>query len=441
MQKKPSPAPADRSRSRALFEQAQEWIPGGVNSPVRAFKSVGGQPLFIASASGARIRDADGNEYLDFVGSWGPMLLGHNHPAIRGAVARALEHGTSFGAPTEGEVELARRITEIVPSVEMVRLVNSGTEATMSALRLARAYTGRNEFVKFRGGYHGHGDAFLVEAGSGAATLGVPNSPGVTPGAAGDTRIAEFNDLASVREHLSEGEVAAVFVEPIAGNMGCVPPKPGFLEGLRSLCDESGALLVFDEVMTGFRVAAGGAQERYGVLPDLTTLGKIVGGGLPMGAFGGRREIMGHVAPSGPVYQAGTLSGNPLATAAGNAMLGFIQENPAIYEELESLGRILDEGFNDMIRRRGFPLSWSRVGAMAALAFTENPVTDWSSAAVADTDRFGAFFSGMLDRGIYLAPSAFEALFFSTAHTPGDLEYLLESAEIVLGDIFSEVTA
>lgn len=431
----------DTPRSHQLFEHARDVIPGGVNSPVRAFRSVGGDPLFIARADGARLWDEDGNSYLDFVGSWGPMLLGHNHPAIRAAVAEALEHGASFGAPTRGEVELARRVVDLVPSVDMVRLVNSGTEATMSALRLARAYTGRHEFIKFRGGYHGHGDAFLVEAGSGAATLGVPNSPGVTPGAAGDTRIAEFNDLASVRAHLEAGQVAAVFVEPVAGNMGCVLPADGFLEGLRALCDEHGALLVFDEVMTGFRLAPGGAQERFRVLPDVTTLGKVIGGGLPMGAFGGRREVMEHVAPTGPVYQAGTLSGNPLATAAGNAMLSQIQAHPEIYDRLEALGAVLDEGFGDLIQRKGLPLQWSRVGAMAGLAFTPEPVRDWDTAAAADTERFGRYFRGMLEAGIYLAPSAYEALFLSTAHTEDDMELLVSTSESVLDRVFAGVSA
>jgi glutamate-1-semialdehyde 2,1-aminomutase len=427
--------------SQKLFAAAQAVIPGGVNSPVRAFRSVGGEPLFIARADGATVWDVDGNAYLDFVGSWGPMLLGHNHPAIRAAVSQALSGGTSFGAPTGGEVELARRVVEMVPSVEMVRLVSSGTEATMSALRLARAYTGRDGVVKFRGGYHGHGDAFLVEAGSGAATLGVPNSPGVTAGAARDTGVAEFNDLDSVRALVDAGDVAAVFVEPVAGNMGCVAPEPGFLEGLREICDASGALLVFDEVMTGFRVAPGGAQERFGVLPDLTTLGKVIGGGLPVGAFGGRREIMGRVAPAGPVYQAGTLSGNPLATAAGNAMLREIRNHPDLYDRLEALGGILDEGFEALIQDVDVPLHWSRVGAMAALAFTPEPVRDWTTASRADTELFGRFFRGMLEEGIYLAPSAYEALFLSTAHTEEDMHRLVESAGRVLRRVSREVPA
>ncbi|MEJ2540402.1 MAG: glutamate-1-semialdehyde 2,1-aminomutase [Gemmatimonadota bacterium] len=431
----------DTRESRTLFADARTVIPGGVNSPVRAFRSVGGEPLFLRRAEGATVWDVDGNAYLDFVGSWGPMLLGHNHPEIREAVATALRHGTSFGAPTPGEVELARRVVALVPSVEMVRLVSSGTEATMSALRLARAHTGRDGFIKFRGGYHGHGDAFLVEAGSGAATLGVPNSPGVTAGAARDTRVAEFNDLDSVQRLMRDGGVAAVFVEPVAGNMGCVPPAPGFLEGLRKLCDQYGTLLVFDEVMTGFRVAPGGAQERFGVLPDLTTMGKVLGGGLPVGAFGGRREVMEGVAPVGPVYQAGTLSGNPLATAAGNAMLGHQQAHPEVYERLEALGLLLDEGFQELIRSTGLPLHWTRVGAMAGLAFTPEPVTDWETASRADTERFGRFFHGMLQEGIYLAPSAYEALFLSAAHTEADMERLLSASRRVLEQVFAEVSA
>ncbi|MDX1675858.1 MAG: glutamate-1-semialdehyde 2,1-aminomutase, partial [Longimicrobiales bacterium] len=345
------------TRSQQLFEAARALIPGGVNSPVRAFGSVGGTPVFFERAEGSRLWDADGNEYLDYVGSWGPMILGHNHPDVRAALEVALTKGTSFGAPTAGEVELARMVVEMVPSVELVRLVNSGTEATMSALRLARAATDRDRIIKFRGGYHGHADSFLVEAGSGAATLGVPSSPGVTEGAAKDTLVAEVNDLDSVRSLLEEnaGEVAGVIVEPVAGNMGCVPPADGFLEGLRALCDAHGALLVFDEVMTGFRVAPGGAQERYGVMPDLTTMGKVIGGGLPVGAFGGREDLMRQVAPDGPVYQAGTLSGNPLAVAAGIATLTRLREHPEVYDELERLGARLGRGLKEVVEAGGYP--------------------------------------------------------------------------------------
>ncbi len=426
--------------SRKLFQRARNTIPGGVNSPVRAFGSVGGDPLFIVRAEGARVTDADGNEYLDFVGSWGPMILGHNHQDIRRAVWEALKLGTSFGAPTVREIELAELVVEMVPSVEVVRLVNSGTEATMSAVRLARAATGRPKLIKFRGGYHGHADAFLVEAGSGAATLGVPSSPGVTEGAAGDTLVAEYNDLPSVQALFEEhpGGVAAVIVEPVAGNMGCVPPVDGFLEGLRSLCDKESALLIFDEVMTGFRLAAGGAQARYGVLPDLTTLGKVIGGGLPVGAYGGREDLMRQIAPEGPVYQAGTLSGNPLATAAGKAALVYLRDHPHVYDLLEERGRELESGIQALIRDGGYPLTWNRVGSMASLFFTPGPVTDWRSAARSDRDAFRRFFWGMLERGFYLAPSPFEALFLSSAHTQADMEATVNAAGAVLAEVFRE---
>jgi len=424
--------------SQKLFQRAKATIPGGVNSPVRAFGSVGGDPLFIVRADGARITDADGNDYLDFVGSWGPMILGHNQEGIRRAVYEALKLGTSFGAPTTGEIELAELVVELVPSVEVVRLVNSGTEATMSAVRLARAATGRPKIIKFRGGYHGHADAFLVEAGSGAATLGVPSSPGVTPGAAQDTLVADYNDLASVQTQFegNPGEIACVIVEPVAGNMGCVPPLEGFLEGLRALCTEEGAVLIFDEVMTGFRVALGGAQERFGVMPDLTTLGKVIGGGLPVGAYGGRADLMRQIAPDGPVYQAGTLSGNPLATAAGTAALSFLKDNPQVYETLEERGRQLEDGTRKMIAEEGYPLHWTRVGSMASLFFTPDPVTDWHSAARSDREAFKGFFWGMLDRGFYLAPSPFEALFLSSAHTEADIDDTLDATREVLGEVF-----
>ena len=425
--------------SKKLFDRAQRTIPGGVNSPVRAFGSVGGDPLFIVRSEGSRITDADGNVYLDFVGSWGPMILGHNQEGIRRAVYEALKLGTSFGAPTTGEIELAELVVELVPSVEVVRLVNSGTEATMSAVRLARAATGRPKIIKFRGGYHGHADAFLVEAGSGAATLGVPSSPGVTPGAAQDTLVADYNDLNSVRDHFigAPGEVACIIVEPVSGNMGCVPPAEGFLEGLRSLCDEFGALLIFDEVMTGFRVALGGAQERFGVMPDLTTLGKVIGGGLPVGAYGGREDLMRQVAPDGPVYQAGTLSGNPLATAAGTAALSYLRDNPGVFDTLEERGMQLEKGIQKVMEEKGYPLYWTRVGSMASLFFSPDPVTDWHTAAKSDREAFKRFFWGMLDRGFYLAPSPFEALFLSAAHTEEDIEQTVENASQVLDEVFS----
>ena len=427
----------DRSGSARLFEAAQGVIPGGVNSPVRAFGSVGGDPVFIERARGARLWDVDGNEYVDYVGSWGPMILGHDDPGVRSAVVGALEQGTSYGAPTEREVRLAELVVEMVPSVEMVRLVSSGTEATMSALRLARAATGRDRLIKFRGGYHGHADSFLVEAGSGAATLGVPSSPGVTEGAARDTLVAEFNDLGSVRALLEghPGEVAAIIVEPVAGNMGCVPPTDGFLEGLRSLCDEHGALLILDEVMTGFRLAPGGAQERYGVTPDLTTLGKVIGGGLPVGAFGGRADLMDRVAPAGPVYQAGTLSGNPLATAAGLATLTMLRTHPEIYDRLEALGARLEAGIRDVMSAAGRPLWWNRVGSMGTLFFTDGPVAGWRQASTVDREAFGRFFHGMLDRGVYLPPSPFEAMFLSVAHTEADIDRTVEAAREVLGEM------
>lgn len=422
-------------KSDDLFEAARRVIPGGVNSPVRAFGSVGGTPRFIERASGARIFDVDGREYIDFVGSWGVMLLGHDQAAVREATEAALRHGASFGAPTEAEVRLADLITRMVPSVDLVRLVNSGTEATMSAVRLARGVTGHPGLIKFRGGYHGHGDAFLVEAGSGAATLGVPSSPGVTAGSARDTYVADYNDLASVEAcfQAAEEPVACVIVEPVAGNMGCVPPGAGFLEGLREMCDERGALLLFDEVMTGFRVAAGGAQERYAVLPDLTALGKILGGGLPVGAYGGRRELMDHVAPDGPVYQAGTLSGNPLATAAGLATLTRIRSDESLYAVLEDKTARLGAGLEAHAEDAGVDACWNGVCGMGSLFFTPGPVTDWQSAASADRDRFGRFFHAMLDRGIYLAPSPFEAWFVSTEHTDDDIDRTLEAAREALG--------
>ncbi len=424
------------ANSTELFERARRTIPGGVNSPVRAFGSVGGKPLFIARAEGAFIWDADGNRYLDYVGSWGPMILGHAHPDVIEATIAALRSGTSFGAPTASEVELAELIVDMVPSMEVVRLVNSGTEATMSAVRLARAATGRPKVIKFRGGYHGHADSFLVEAGSGAATLGVPSSPGVTEGTAADTLVADYNDLGSVDALFDSNpdQVACVIAEPIAGNMGCVPPLPGFLAGLREMCTRHGALLVFDEVMTGFRVAPGGAQQLYGVMPDLTTMGKVVGGGLPVGAYGGREELMRQVAPDGPVYQAGTLSGNPLATAAGIATLTQLRDRPEIYEHLETLGRRLDTAWKQL-KEEGISLTWNRVGAMGSVFFCDHAVTDWHSAAAADRERFTRFFHGMLERGVYLAPSPFEALFLSAAHTDADVDATMDAAREALREV------
>lgn len=412
------------ANSDRLFQLARNFIPGGVNSPVRAFGSVGRTPLFVARASGSHLWDADGNEFIDYVGSWGPMILGHAHPRIIGAVQRAAALGTSFGAPTELETMMAELICRILPSVEMVRMVNSGTEATMSAVRLARAYTRRDLLLKFEGCYHGHGDAFLIKAGSGAMTLSVPDSPGVPAAVASQTLTAPFNDLARVEEAAEshKGRIAALIVEPVAGNMGCVPPGSRFLEGLRALCTREGIVLIFDEVMTGFRVARGGAQALYGVRPDLTTLGKIIGGGLPVGAYGGRREIMEMVAPSGPMYQAGTLSGNPLAMAAGYETLCAIEGSRSFYDELERLSSRLEGGIRRNIEELGLPLTQNRVGSMSTLFFTPAHVTDCQSALKADTRRFGAYFREMLGRGIYLAPSQFEAGFVSAAHTEEDID-------------------
>jgi len=429
----PTPT-ATRDANAELLERARRSIPGGVNSPVRAFRGVGGTPRFVRSAEGAHLMGVDGGRYLDFIGSWGVMMLGHGHPAVVEALRAALGRGTSFGVPTAEEIELAELIIEMVPGVDMVRMVNSGTEATMAAIRLARAATGRDKIVKFRGGYHGHGDAFLVEAGSGAATLGVPSSPGVPAATVADSLVAEFNDLESVGRlfETHENAVAAVIVEPVPGNMGCVPPLPGFLEGLRALCSEHGGLLVFDEVMTGFRVAPGGAQARFGVTPDLTTLGKVIGGGLPVGAYGGPEALMRRIAPDGPVYQAGTLSGNPLAVAAGLAALRFLRDHAEVYEHTEALGRQLARGFARIAERTGVPLQWQSVGAMGSLFFAQAPVVDWPSAAAASGERFRVLFHGLLERGIHLPPSRFEAWFWSWAHRAEDVERTLGAVEEIM---------
>jgi len=418
------------SKSKRLFEIAKRHIPGGVNSPVRAFKSVGLSPLFIQKAKGAYVWDVDGNKFIDFVGSWGPMLFGHSHPRIVKAVKRGATWGTSYGAPTELEIKMAEKIKKLVPSIDLVRMVNSGTEATMSAIRLARAYTGWEKIIKFEGCYHGHGDAFLIRAGSGALTLGIPDSPGVPQGVASNTLTATFNDIQFVRSLATEykDQIAAIIVEPVVGNMGCIPPQEGFLPELRRLCDEGKIVLIFDEVMTGFRLAAGGAQELYGVQPDLTTLGKIIGGGLPVGAYGGRKEIMSMVAPEGPMYQAGTLSGNPLAMSAGYEMLRMISEYRPLYRVLEKQGSVLEEETVALSKRRGYPLSFNRVGSMFTLFFTPTPVTDYTTAKSSDTSRFATYFRAMLEEGVYLAPSQFEAAFLSTAHSEKLIEKTLKAS-------------
>jgi glutamate-1-semialdehyde 2,1-aminomutase len=418
-----------QSSSEELFARAVELMPGGVNSPVRAFRGVGGTPRFIESASGATMTDVDGRTYIDYVGSWGPMILGHADPEVVDALHAALGRGTSYGAPTELELEMAEEITRAVPSVEMVRMVNSGTEATMSALRLARGFTGRNKIVKFEGCYHGHGDSLLVKAGSGVATLGLPDSPGVPASVAQNTITAPFNDAAALEQVFDEhgDDIAAVIVEPVVGNMGCVPPREGYLQALRDITRRHGSILIFDEVMTGFRLARGGAQEMYGVTPDITTLGKIIGGGLPVGAYGGRRDIMEQVAPAGPVYQAGTLSGNPLAMTAGLVTLRRLRDR-AVYERLEEAGRRLTEGLAEAAREAGVETLTNRVGSMFTTFFNGSPVTDWPSAANSDRAAYGKFFHAMLDEGVYLAPSQFEAAFIGVAHTDELLDKTVEAA-------------
>jgi len=417
------------TRSHTLFDQARRIIPGGVNSPVRAFKSVGADPLFIKRASGSKIFDEDNNSYIDYVGSWGPMILGHCFPEVVNAVKQCMENGSSFGAPTELEITLAQMVIDAVPSIEMVRMVSSGTEATMSAIRLARGYTGRDKILKFSGCYHGHADALLVKAGSGAATFGVPDSPGVPADFAKHTLTAEYNSLASVKTLITEnsGQIACIIMEPVAGNMGTVPPRPGFLEGLRELCNNEGIILIFDEVMSGFRVAYGGAQSLYGVTPDMTTLGKIIGGGLPVGAFGGKREIMEKLSPSGGVYQAGTLSGNPLAMTAGIETLKFLQQ-PGFYDRLEEKSSQLSEGISLAARDAGYPLYSTRVGSMFCAFFTPHEVFDWTTAAACDTKAFARYFLAMLEEGVYLAPSQFETAFMSAAHSQQDIEATIAAA-------------
>ncbi|WP_415906433.1 glutamate-1-semialdehyde 2,1-aminomutase [Neptuniibacter sp. QD72_48] len=425
------------SRSEELFQAAQVHIPGGVNSPVRAFKGVGGTPIFFKQGEGAYLFDEDGNKYIDYVGSWGPMILGHCNSEVIDAVRVSLDNGLGFGAPTEIEIEMANKVCEIMPSLDMVRMVSSGTEATMSAIRLARGYTKRDKIVKFGGCYHGHSDSLLVKAGSGMLTLGEPSSPGVPASLAEHTITLTHNDIDSVRKAFAEigDQIACIIVEPVAGNMNCIPPLPGFLEGLREVCDEYGTVLIFDEVMTGFRVALGGAQSVYNVTPDLTTLGKVIGGGLPVGAFGGKKEIMEHIAPLGAVYQAGTLSGNPLAMAAGLAMLNAVSK-PGFYEQLSAKVELLTEGLEAVAMANGIPFTTSRVGGMFGLFFTEQEqVTSFAETMACDADRFSKFFHGMLEQGVYLAPSAFEAGFVSAAHTQEDIEKTLAAADHVFANL------
>jgi glutamate-1-semialdehyde 2,1-aminomutase len=423
--------------SRDLFSKAQNFIPGGVNSPVRAFKAVGGDPLFIKSAKGAYVYDEDNNQYIELINSWGPMILGHASEVIEKAVSDAISSSLSFGAPTAKEVEIAELIVDMVPSIEKVRMVNSGTEAAMSAARLARGYTERDKLIKFEGCYHGHGDSFLIAAGSGAMTMGVPNSPGVTKGTAQDTLVAPFNNFEAVRKLVDEntGNVAAIMLEVVCGNMGCVLPKDDFLQQLRKLCDEEGILLIFDEVMTGFRLAKGGAQEIYGVTPDMTALGKIIGGGLPVGAYGGKREVMDYVSPSGPVYQAGTLSGNPIAMAAGYAMLKHLNDHPKVYEDIDRVtGQIVD-GFRENLRKLGLDYTINHQGSMFSLFFTNQVVNDFDTASTSDTSLFGKYFRSMLERGIYLAPSQYEALFVSQAVTDDIAEKIVQANYYALQEI------
>lgn len=427
------------SESKRLFAHAKNFIPGGVNSPVRAFRAVGGDPIFIKKANGAFIYDEDDNAYIEMINSWGPMILGHNHPMIREAVIAAMDNGTSFGAPTAREVEIAELIVSMVPSVEKVRMVNSGTEATMSAIRVARGYTGRDKFIKMEGHYHGHGDSFLISAGSGAITMGHPDSPGVTSGTAKDTLLAPYNDLEAIEKLViaNKGEIAALILEPVPGNMGLCLPKLGYLQGLRDICTREGIVLIFDEVMTGFRLAKGGAQELFGVTPDMTTLGKIIGGGMPVGAYGGKKEIMEFVSPAGPVYQAGTLSGNPIAMAAGLTMLNYLNSHPEVYTRLNEIGMQIASGIASINHRLGHDITINQLGSMYSLFFTEENVTDFESAKKSDTALFGKYFQAMLHRGVYLAPSQYESLFLSTALTDDLIAKILQAHEESMKEIMN----
>ncbi|MCH8494384.1 MAG: glutamate-1-semialdehyde 2,1-aminomutase [Balneolales bacterium] len=422
------------SESKKLFERAVRLIPGGVNSPVRAFKAVGGSPIFFKRAKGAYLFDEDDNKYIDYIGSWGPMLLGHAYPKVIEAVQKAAADSTSFGAPTRREVELAELILDMVPTIDKIRMVNSGTEACMSAIRVARGYTGRNKILKFEGNYHGHADSFLIKAGSGALTFGTPSSPGVTPGTAADTLTARHNDLEQVKGICAENgsEIAAIILEPVTGNMGCIPPEPGFLEGLRALCDEHGIVLIFDEVMTGFRLARGGAQEIYEIEADLVTYGKIIGAGLPVGAYGGKAEIMNCVSPDGPVYQAGTLSGNPLAMAAGLALLSDLHANPQIYTELDEKSAYLEKGLRQVLDKIGEEYTINRLGSMINIFFGSHKVKDYDTASKIDAERIKDYFHGMLHNGVYLPPAAYETWFVSNAHTYEDLDATINATEQAL---------
>jgi glutamate-1-semialdehyde 2,1-aminomutase len=424
-------------KSKELFERAQKSIPGGVNSPVRAFKSVGGTPLFMQKAKGAYMYDADGNQYIDYIASWGPMILGHAHEPIVKAIQEKAFDSTSFGAPTELEIEMAELILSMVPNVDMIRMVSSGTEACMSAIRLARGYTGRNKIIKFEGHYHGHADSFLVKAGSGVATFNIQTVPGVTAGVANDTLTAAYNDLDAVKKLAAEhkGEIAAIIVEPVAGNMGCILPQPGFHEGLRQLCDEEGIVFIFDEVMTGFRLAAGGAQERLGIKADLVTYGKVIGGGMPVGAFGGKKEIMQHIAPLGNVYQAGTLSGNPIAMIAGYTLLTELKNNPSIYKELEEKTIYLRDGLNEVLKAWGQPYIINQLGSMISIHFSDHAVVDFATAASANNELFKKYFHAMLKRGVYLPPSAFESWFLNNALTYADLDKTIAATKESLQEL------
>lgn len=431
----------DKSNSKELFKKAQNFIPGGVNSPVRAFKAVGGDPIFVKSAKGAYMYDEDDNRYIDLINSWGPMILGHGNEAIEAAVADALKSSLSFGAPTAKEIEIAELITHMVPSIEKVRMVNSGTEATMSAVRLARGYTGRDKVLKFEGCYHGHGDSFLIAAGSGAATMGTPNSPGVTKGTAKDTLTAPFNNLEAVKNIVEQnkGQIAALIVEPVAGNMGCVIPKEGYLQGLREICDQEGIVLIFDEVMTGFRLSKAGAQGIFGVKPDITTLGKIIGGGMPVGAYGGKKEIMDFVSPQGPVYQAGTLSGNPIAMSAGLMMLHYLNDHDEVYEQIGASGQYLAKEIAKVNTALGKNYTINQLGSMISIFFTDQAVEDFDGAKSCDTVMFGKYFQGMLNEGVYLPPAQFESWFLSTSLSAEDLDHIVKSHEKVLKNLISEV--